>query len=608
MTRLAFHALGMACALLPGFAQDSPRPLGWVVIPIQEYGTLRGKAFPVDREPESRTDATLTRVDYDLKIEGATATGRVTLTVDVLKDGWVRVPLPAGLLVREARVDGNRASLVPDPANRGQLIAALSKKGRSMLALEVAFALSGPAGQEQLTLPTAGAGMSRAAVRQQSPQDSEVRVTGGFLAEKSDTLWVAYGRGDEPLVLSWRRKIVEQRKRVELPLRMRGSLTQLFSLGEDGTALNAEVEVEVVQGAARQVKIAVPAAVTINQVPGALIADWDVKAGELIVNLLEPVEGAVKFAVSGEIRLARDGLISLPLLRLLDMERDSGGVAVDVQGAGEIKSSKVQALDEVDAAELGPMVAARQSPSLSAFRYRASGDRALQVEVARYTQQAVLTANVEEARYRALMSVDGKTLVQARYAVRNNQRTFARFTLPEGAVVWSASVAGHPVRPGKDPNGSLLLPLEKSRAGEDAPLLTVEILYLYRSPAWSVKGRAALGLPIVDLPISKTGVSLYYPPQFRVTPETGAFHSQSYEQPSDDTWGVKASYTVREPPLSNALVDNYRKRSETRRSAPMLPVRITFPAVGPSLYLVSELTGESKAAAIEVSYQKDKKK
>ena len=178
------------------------------------------------------------------------------------------------------------------------------------------------------------------------------------------------------------------------------------------------------------------------------------------------------------------------------------------------------------------MVAARQSPSRSAFRYRnAAAQRTLQVDVARYTQEAVLTANVEEARYRALMSVDGKTLVQARYAVRNNQRTFIRFTLPEGAVVWSASVAGGPVRPGKDPNGSLLLPLEKSRAGEDAPLFTLEILYFYSSPVWTPKGRATLALPMVDLPISKTGVSLYYPPQFRVTLENGAFHQQGYERP-----------------------------------------------------------------------------
>jgi hypothetical protein len=87
----------------------------------------------------------------------------------------------------------------------------------------------------------------------------------------------------------------------------------------------------------------------------------------------------------------------------------------------------------------------------------------LSVNVARYDQQAVLMANVEEARYQVLMSTDGKELVQARYAVRNNQRNFVKVTLPPGAAVWSVTLAGRPVRPGQSPDGSLLLPLEKSR-------------------------------------------------------------------------------------------------------------------------------------------------
>jgi hypothetical protein len=609
------------------FAQDAAHPSGWVVIPIQEYGTLRGKAFPTEHEPETRIEAALTRVDYELKVDGTIASGRASLTIDVLKDGWVRVPMPPGLLVREARVDGNRVSLISDSGNNGQLAAVLSRKGRSTLTLDVSFVLTGSPGQEQLALPSAGAGVTRASVTHTAPPDAEVKVSGGFLGEKSDTHWLAYGRGDDPLVFVWRRRIVDQQKRVELPLRMRGTLTQLFGLGEDSTSLNAEVEVEVVQGAAHQVRIAVPATVTINQVPGALVADWDVKGGELVVTFLEPVEHSAKFAIGGETRLAREGAIQLPLLRLLETERDAGGVAVEVLGAGEVKDSRTQGVDPVEAAELGAMVAARQSPSLAAFRNRAGASsaqqpRSIEVQVARYAQQAVLTANVEEARYRALMTIDGKTLVQARYAVRNNQRTFMRITLPEAAVVWSSSVAGRPVRPGKGPDGSLLLPLEKSRAGDEAPVFAVEILYLLRGTAWTGKGSARLALPAVDLPISRTGLSLYYPPQFRVTPETGAFHAQPYEKPATELWNPPPAAEVESSqlaPSSNAqssatqaLVNSYRARPATRRTASTLPVHLTFPAVGPSLYLVSELTGEGKGAVIDIAFQtankqKDKK-
>ena len=50
------------------------------------------------------------------------AAGRASLTVDVLKDGWVRVPVPAGLLVREARLDGKPLSLVPSAQGKSGTI------------------------------------------------------------------------------------------------------------------------------------------------------------------------------------------------------------------------------------------------------------------------------------------------------------------------------------------------------------------------------------------------------------------------------------------------------------------------------------------------------
>jgi len=110
---------------------------------------------------------------------------------------------------------------------------------------------------------------------------------------------------------------------------------------------------------------------------------------------------------------------------------------VEVLGAGEIKDLKSEGLDSADATDLGEMVSNRQSPSLAAFRFRA-GDaklsRSLSLTVARYTPQAVLMANVSEARYQVLISSEGKTLVQARYAVRNNQRNFLKITLPPGAT------------------------------------------------------------------------------------------------------------------------------------------------------------------------------
>lgn len=616
-------------ALAP--AQDASHSSGWVVIPVEEYQSLRNHAFPTTVEPAPPpVDATLTRVDYDLHVAGDLATGRASLTVDVLRDGWVRVAIPSGLLVREAKLDGKLVSLVAASQGKGgnELSAVLSHSGRATLLLDVALPVAANAGEESIMLPSTTSGVTRAVV--QLPQQGvDVKLKGGLLVENSQpgpsapgatqSKWLAYGRGNEPLVFSWHRKLEDHRQ--EQPLRLRGSLIQLIGLGEDLTTIYAEVNLEVAQGAAREVRIQLPDKVNVNQVSGAMIADWEMKSGELKVTFLEPVEQSTRFVITGETRTAREGKIPVPLLRLLNTERESGGVAVEVAGAGEIKDMQQQGLESADASDLGETVAARQSPSLVAFRLRSGDtktDRSLTVNVARYSQQAVLLANVEEARYQVLMSSEGKILVQARYAIRNNQRNFLKITLPQGATIWSATLAGKPVRPGESPDGSVLLPLEKGRAGDESPAFVVEVFYLSRQPAWGDKGQAKLDLPALDLPISKTGLVLYHPLLFKVTPVPGAFRVQRFEAPlsaalnpppgsrPQGSFSVDGNRVNNGPPQLQSFTDSFWA-SSGGRTAHVLPIRVSFPAFGPSVFLVSELTAENHTESVELTYQHDKK-
>jgi hypothetical protein len=628
-------------------AQTALHAPGWVVITIGDYRSLHAKAYPPDREPEAPpVDATLTRVDYDLRIDGDLAAGRASLTVDVLKDGWVRVPIPSGLLVREAKLDGKLVSLVPGAAGKAsnQLCALLSRPGRAVLQLEIALPVVSTAGEESISLPSTASGVTRASVRLPR-QGVDIKLTGGLLAERSEpgaeSKWLAYARGNEPLTFTWKRKTEDHRS--SQALRLRGSLTELTGLGEDTTTIVAEVNVEVTQGAAREVHIALPDKVTVNQVSGATVADWEMKDGQLAVTFLEPVEQSAKFIVSGETRSPRDGQIEIPLLRLLNTERDTGGVAVEVLGAGEINKFKTEGLENADATDLGEIVSSRQSTSLSAFRFR-SGDakttRSLTVNVARYTSQAVLMANVAEARYNVLITNEGKLLVQARYAVRNNQRNFLKITLPTGATLWSAELAGKPVRPGQSPDGSVLLPLEKAHAGEDSPEFAVEIVYISRGTAWNDKGQFKLALPALDLPVSRTGLLVFHPPLFKVTPETGeSFRAEPYAEPTSAALNppplaapisaVRVSAPAPQPPPmspsaevsaltaesrviadqvpTQTLVDNFRVTFQGGKAAGILPIKVDFAALGPSLYLVSELTGENQSPSTDLNYQREKK-
>jgi hypothetical protein len=533
-------AVGVAGAQTPAPApaQDTVgRGDGWVVLPVDEYRALRTRAYPPDRPAEPPpVDAVISGVDYDLTANGESASGQARLTIDVFKEGWVRVPMPPGLLVRDARIDGRQVALVEDASSKVKTSSLLlSQPGRFLLTLDVVVPIVARAGTEALTLPASSGALARAALAVPR-SDLDVMATGGIIIDRSTTAQstrvTANGGAGQPLVLAWAR--ARRDHRAAEALRLRAAVTELVGLGEDSGHLTLRATLDIVQGVAPSVALTLPAGLVVNDVSGVLVSDWDVKGSALTVTFLEPVADRTTFTLAGEFRPPREGRVEVPLVRLAQAERETGGVAVEVLGAGELTKHDARGLDPTEPSDLGDMVAGRDSPALVAFRYALrdpAASRALAVTVSRYTPQAVLLANVDEARYRVLLTEDGKTLVDGRLAVRNNQRNFLGVTLPAGATLWSAAIDGREVRPGRSANGTLLLPLRKGRVGADVPISLVTIAYFDRHAAWTNNGQVALKLPAIDLPVSRTGVMLHHSPRFRTTLDPGTFRTEAYEEP-----------------------------------------------------------------------------
>jgi hypothetical protein len=610
MARTIMFVIALLAAPV-AWAQDAARGDGWVVLPVEEYRALRARAYPANPEPAPPpVDAALTRVDYDLRVGGTgdSAAGQARLTIDVLKQGWVSVQVPAGLLVRDARIDGRATALVDGTPPR----VLLARAGRSVLTLDVVVPLSTQAGVESLSLPPSGSALS--SVTLVVPRTGvDLAVSGGLLGEGSQTgaesRWVVHATPGRALALSWKRKADDRRS--ALPLRTRARVTQLVSLGEDSTQLAASVQLEVTQGAAGEIAVALPQGLIVNQVSGPAVADWNVDRGALTVAFLEPVTSQASIVIRGEARLPRDGAIAIPLLRVPSAERETGGVAVDVGGSGEIGEREPRGLDAADPSDLGDIVTGREAPSMAAFRFTPGGGaapRALTVHLTRYTDKAVLVANVEEARYDVLLAEDGKRLIRARYAVRNNQRAFLAVSLPQGAMLWSAALDDRPVRPGVSPTGAVLLPLRKGRPNEQAPLFVVELLFLDRGQAFSDKTDVPLVLPAVDLPVSRTGLTVHHSPAYAVEPQPGTFRVGSDPGPWTAALQVTVASALPAPPPPSSieremskdakvLLDQFKQEAARARSG-IVPIAIAFPAIGPSIFLEAELTPEAQPPSV----------
>ena len=231
----------------------------------------------------------------------------------------------------------------------------------------------------------------------------------------------------------------------------------------------------------------------------------------------------------------------------------------------------------------------------------------------------MLVANVEEARFEALASEDGKMLVRARYAVRNNQRAFLALKLPAQSVLWSAVLAGRPVRPGLSADGAYLLPLLKGRPGETAPTFAVELVYLERTTAWTDEGRGARRAAGGRSCRSRArGLLVHHSPRFAGAATSRARSAPKREQ---EPWsaalreprpGAVASRggPAPPPPVATACAAQPLRREDRARpasakaagrsvpqemgrtTAGVVPVEVTVPAIGPSFFVVAELTAE----------------
>jgi hypothetical protein len=131
---------------------------------------------------------------------------------------------------------------------------------------------------------------------------------------------------------------------------------------------------------------------------------------------------------------------------------------------------------------------------------------------------------------------------------------------------------------------------------------------------------AQLALPALDLPISRTGVELHHSPRFRVALRPGTFRVE--EDPgmlprrcadparvgtAAGMAGAQVGASARESQDASklqALVDRFRNESGGRTVVGSLPVHVTFPQFGPSLFLASELTAESNAPSIELAFRR----
>ncbi len=155
-------------------------------------------------------------------------------------------------------------------------------------------------------------------------------------------------------------------------------------------------------------------------------------------------------------------------------------------------------------------------PPQAAFRYhrQASETPTLALNWVRFPDGSVLAAVAESADVTTMVTSEGKSLTEVKLTLKNQAQPFLKVSLPAGATILSAEVAGERVKPvqGADGNRVPLLRPGFRPSGS----YTVSFVFMHSGAPFAKKGGADLSLPSMDIPISLLNWEVFLPERYKV--------------------------------------------------------------------------------------------
>ncbi len=551
-------------------------------------------------------------------------TARATLHVlpgtQLLRNGWVQVPLGqsargSGAVLEQVNVDGSAASV---SSHEGQYVLTVAKAGVYQVDLRYHCPLKAGEGsyELQLDLPSAVATSvdflvpgRRAEIRLNGTRrDTETAREGTrlrtALPPAAGTLRIAYTPLEEP---------DEAGDAAQMTPKVFASTGLLVGIRENRVTYRYRVDYEIWHQKRTAFSLLLPDTFAVENISGPGLAQWDITAtdsGQLLsVTTSYAPERTWPLSVDFSQKLeSAEAVLSVPVPRVLGVNRESGCVAVQASATMEVATGDSTAqVSSVAPSEL-PSWLRSESDILMRMKYNRRPFR-LDLSVKRHKDMPVLVAVADEALYTVLQSTEGYRLAKFRYYIRNNQKQYLRVAMPQQWELWSALIDGRAVMPATgDSAGVVLLPLKKS-AGDGDEGFTLELVFWNADRRMKRGGRFQVPAPLIDINCQKTNLEVWVPRRYayRFKPDgfeqTSSFSSERLSSDSPGTWSstrqtnrkLRRDYV---PAQSNTFM------LARKGKALALPVEIEVPKDGVVKRFSRGLTVAGERASLRVAYRK----
>jgi len=320
---------------------------------------------------------------------------------------------------------------------------------------------------------------------------------------------------------------------------LRAEIMNTITLTETLVSGRTQLKYDIANAPLKEFRLRVPAAYKNVELIGAQIRRRDETNGEWRVELQNKVRGDYLLTVTWEMpRTGKTNLVELAGIQALGVEREAGYIAIVARPPLQVADqSSGELLSKIDVRELPAWPGRPDLATVLVYRYLRPGYN-LALEARRYDEAEVLQGLIDNARLSTVVADDGQMMTELSLSIRNNGRQHLEIELPEKTTVWSAFVAGEPVRPSKR-EGKLLLPLERDVAS-DAPV-TVELTFVGQDKFPKRSGTVSLVSPKFDLPMKNARWDLYLPPDYDYSKFAG-----SMNRTSDATLPMEQVYSLSE--------------------------------------------------------------
>jgi hypothetical protein len=296
------------------------------------------------------------------------------------------------------------------------------------------------------------------------------------------------------------------------------------------------------------------------EVAGPNVHEWARNGDRIDITLKEAVDGRIDVDLRWTQALSTEAAAQFAAPRIAPQQVYRTESFMQIARDGELEViPELSGWSAVARAELPDWASGYIQGTATASYRRDTDDQSARFDLLRFVPVSGPPVMVDVAAYEIATTDEGRSLVQARYDVRNERASHLGLELPEGARMLGVRVNGEAVTPTRDADSAQTeiwrIPLVRSLESVKGSLsFPVEVIYIAESDSWERKESRELQLPALDAPVAVSRVRVYLPPQYENRVDVGDFHRvDAFSEGDGITYGLGVGAGSAEVALADEL-------------------------------------------------------